>query len=124
MIAKCIDIRYTQGDYEIAPSHSKKNPGLYSARFNRGWSDRGTGWMERVTPSKLILDVEIDGERREIWIDHFFKRNFGRLIKKRRDDIRAAMPTEVEVESKVSARGTAYYVVPDRVLETWLAAIP
>lgn len=123
MIAKCFDVRYIASEREVSQSGSTVNPRGYYAALSSGWSDRGTGWMERFTPSKLILNVEIADARHEIWVDRFFKDHIGRLTLKRRNAIKAAMPAEIEVEAKTSQRGTAYYVVTEPALAAWLSAV-
>lgn len=123
MLATCKDVRYQAGSYECVQSWSAKDPGYLSSLKEGGRthvSDRGTGWADVVTPSKLILTVEIENGAHEIWIDRFFKKTVGRLTAKRRDLIRAAMPVTIEVERQVGRQGTEYYSVPEPELAAWL----
>ena len=65
--------------------------------------------------SRLILVVEIEGKRTEIWIDRFFKERVGRLTNNRICKIVGAMPNFVKVKNMGN-----YYLVQDSSLEAWL----
>jgi len=122
VLATCKDVHYIAGSYECVQSWSNKDPGYLPSLGQGGTSvsDRGTGWADVVTPSRLILTVEFDNGEHEIWIDRFFKKTAGRLTAKRRGLIRAAMPVTIEVERQVGRKGTVYYTVSEHQLATWL----
>jgi hypothetical protein len=64
--------------------------------------------------------VKIQDIKYKIFIDRFFKDNFGRLIEKRRTIIENTMPQEINVQEKVSPRGTKYYIAVEDDLQNWL----
>lgn len=111
--AKCLDMWYVRGEH-LVTTHDRFRGLPYN------FHDRGTGWGERVIPSRLVLEVEINGQREEIWIDRFFKTKVGKLTEKRRDVIRATMPLEVKVEEHVGRKGSKYFTLLESELATWL----
>lgn len=121
----CTGIWYEKGEFELAPSYSSDARSTFPRTDELGmkWEDRGTGWAQGFSSSKLILFVEVDGEKKEIWIDRFFKNRIGRLTKKRRDAILKTMPESVEVQRVESKRGTVYFTVLDNEMESWLGRV-
>src|SRR5512140_2943902 len=102
LLAECCSIVYMHGSRE---SH---------------WSDK-TGFSDSIQSSKLILHVEVRGRMYQFWIDHFFKKNWGRLTHRRRDALRATMPAHIAVSEHRSPRGYVYYKPLDSALADWLA---
>lgn len=125
MQAQTIGVEYTPGSYELTESCHNVCPGLLGSIRKEGFTvrDRGTGWAEVSKRSCLTLVVKLvddESDPIEIWVDFFFKRNLGRLTKKRRDSIAQAMPKRVKLIRKKSKRGTIFYRVADRDMQSWL----
>ena len=78
----------------------------------------GSGYTMR--PSKLILNVQVNDSREEVWIDKFFKERWGRLTANRVAAIRATMSQLVLLQKQVSVRGTQYYTLAEPYAEAWL----
>lgn len=77
-----------------------------------------------VKPTKLIVVVEINGTTYDVWVDHFFRANIGKLTASRVDRIKTALPETLTVEEMTSYNGTTYYrTVEDQVMLTWLADV-
>lgn len=119
MKVRCIGIEYQSGSFQLVQG-VKGHEGDFRIGAQK-FHNRGSGWGEFVTGSKLILTVEVDGQNCEIWVDRFFKRNLGRLVESRRRLIKQTMPDFVDIEKAVSERGTEYYVVSQSDLDAWLA---
>ena len=83
MNAKCITVRYEAGEYYL--KNGVKGGATYGCYYKNGkyHKNRGFGWESVYAPSRLILVVEIEGKRTEIWIDRFFKERVGRLTNNR-----------------------------------------
>ena len=113
--AKCITVRYEAGEYYL--KNGVKGGATYGCYYKNGkyHKNRGFGWESVYAPSRLILVVEIEGKRTEIWIDRFFKERVGRLTNNRICKIVGAMPNFVEVKNMGN-----YYLVQDSSLEAWL----
>lgn len=123
-MAICEELVYEKGSFDLVPSCSTHHGVFYPHIDSLGtkWKNRGTGWAQGVTSSKLTLVASVEGEEEKqyIWIDRFFKNRLGRLTQKRRAVIIAAMPASVEVERRVGRKGTVYYIVLESELEKWL----
>ncbi len=108
------------------PSYSSKpwvfygNVKSYYAEGASKVEDRGTGWMDVIHSSRLILTVLIGGEKKEIWMERLFRKAVGRLTQKRRDAIQRTMPKEVEVVERTGRKGTKYFVLADEELQAWI----
>lgn len=119
--AKCLRLQYQAGDFELCQGikgwqHGKMVGGKW-------FRNRGFGWGESITPSKLILHTRISNKNHEIWIDFFFKRHLGKLFEGTRRLIEHTMPKEVRVQPRTSARGTKYFTVHFGDLQMWLDRI-
>jgi len=119
-------LKYQYGSYDCVPSCSSKPwfPRYEKSFFAEGASkveDRGTGWMDVVHSSRLILTVQVDGEKKEIWMERLFRKAFGRLTQKRRDAIQRTIPETVEVVERTGRKGTKYFVLADEELQDWFA---
>ena len=115
MNAKCITVRYEAGEYYL--KNGVKGGATYGCYYKNGkyHKNRGFGWESVYAPSRLILVVEIEGKRTEIWIDRFFKERVGRLTNNRICKIVGAMPNFVKFKNMGN-----YYLVQDSSLEAWL----
>lgn len=118
MKAMCSGLTYEAGDFYLSQG-SKRGAGT---EYHDGYtySPRGYGWAENVKGSKLILQLEVEGQRGTAWVDRYFKDNIGKLTANRRSRILETMPSIVEVERCTTQDGDIYYVVAEDDLATWL----
>ena len=115
MKAKCLEIKYEEGWYS-----SSQNTKKCDIRREKGmvhW-DNGNGWQRNYKSSSYILITEFEGEQHKVYIDGFFKHNYGKLIESRRDIIEKNMPEEIELE-KVS-KDSIFYKCCEKELKDWL----
>jgi hypothetical protein len=118
MIAKCLGVRYEEGDFYLSQGVKKGTRTTYRDGYVR--SPRGCGWGNNFKGSKLILFLEVEGKRESAWIDNFFKDNIGRLTEKRRDIIEQTIPATIEVKEYEKNDGSTYYIVDDADMVRWL----
>ena len=119
MKALCQKVEYRAGSFELIQGVNGHSEG--KSKGGKFFVNRGHGWGEHIESSKLILHATIRGKQSEIWIDHFFKDNLGRLIERRRILIGRTMPEAVDVKRAEGQKGTKYYVVSEDDLNAWLA---
>ena len=81
---------------------------------------RGFGWSVYNTSSKLAIDIEVNGEKYEVWLDGFFKKTIGSLHKNVRALIEQTTPETIEVEVAYGQKGTKYYKATQAALHAWL----
>lgn len=117
MRAKCVSLRYEEGDFYLSQRVKKETKTTYKNGYVH--SPRGSGWGDNYKPSHLVLYLEVEGKFGYSWIDRYFKDTVGRLTEKRRAKIQAAMPVTVDVEQYEKQDGSTYYVVSDGDLEAW-----
>lgn len=122
MQAQCLALEYRDAIREVVQSFSRQDPGGVYRLFPMYASiiDRGNGWAYVNAPSELVLTVEINGDEHELWVGRFFKERLGRLTAKRRERLRATMPTSLQVDERVSRKGNVYYVPTQSALASWL----
>lgn len=116
--AKCISVRYENGEYRTCQGYKG---GGYGSYFSKGRVHQlqGNGWAKTYKPSKLILTAEIEQCYYEIWIDQFFKNNLGNLTENRVSAIKSSMPEIISVHECIGANGYIYYVVEECDLDKW-----
>lgn len=120
MKAKCISLRYEAGDYSTGQGIS--GGGIPErSYFNKGkvHQQQGFGWEKQITPSRLILIVEINGSYHEIWVDRFFKDSVGKVTAKRIEKLDENMPEKIRVNEYEKADGGIYYTVDENDLYKW-----
>ncbi|CEK39978.1 hypothetical protein [Paraclostridium sordellii] len=117
--AKCLSINYQDGDYYTSQGERGSNYGKVS--FKKGYKkvNQGGGWATNTKPSRLILNIIVDGKIYETLIDRYFKYNVGRLTEKRRNLIAMNMPEFVNVHEYNNSKGEIYYVVDEQCLFLW-----
>lgn len=117
--AKCIAVRYIPGEYQTRQGY--KGGGYGQSFYKNGYyhNTQGFGWAKCYKPSKLILLVERKGKVHEIWIDHFFKTNVGKLTSKRISLLTATMPDTIRVHKCQTMDGGMYYTADDMHLAAW-----
>jgi hypothetical protein len=115
---KCLGIQYISGECSMTNGIKWFEDGEF---HDRGFLRyRGFGCGSIMRPSRLILTVEVNGIRRELWIDRFWKKQIGRLTEKRRTIIQETMPRMISVEEVIGRKGTKYFTVSDSDLLAWL----
>lgn len=119
MLATCLEVRYEEGEFYLSQQVKKGTRTKYKNGYTH--SPRGFGWGDTFKPSRLILYIEVDGQRGYSWIDRYFKDTVGRLTEKRRKKIISTMPSTVKVEEIHNSNGEKYYVVSDADMDSWLS---
>lgn len=120
MEVKCISLRYEAGDYSIGQGITGGGiPGRSCYKKGKVHQQQGCGWEKQITPSRLILIVEINGSYHEVWVDKFFKDSVGRLTTNRIEKIVQNMPEKICVNEYEKADGSVYYTVDESSLYMW-----
>lgn len=112
------DFRYEKSEFELTQGHSSYARSGY--KNGRYVNQRGFGWASECKPSRITLKVEVDGELFDVWVDRYFKDNWGRLTARRIDAIKKTIPGVVDLVENVSNNGTFYYTVSDFYMALWL----
>ncbi len=118
MIVKTVGLKYEAGEFMLTQGHKRGERDHYNN--GRYVQNRGFGWASECRPARLTLICDDSGRREEIWIDRFFRENWGRLTPNRLSAIRATIPDEVEVNLQVSYKGANYYTVDETCMQNWL----
>ena len=66
--------------------------------------------------------MDVKGLYAEVWVDWFFKDNWGRLTTKRVKAIKATLPDKIKVHECETHYGSTYYVADEESLKDWLKA--
>lgn len=118
-IGQVIDIRYDAGEFSITQGHKRGERGHYT-KSGYYVNPIGFGNATICRGSKLILDVEVDGIKYAVWIDRFFKDNWGKLTAKRRYAIEQTAPSTVFLNEQKACSGSVYYTVHEQDMIAWL----
>ena len=117
MKAKCLKLTYVEGGYSTVQGiKGGGSPGRSYYKKGKKITQQGFGWAKSVTPSELLLYAKVDDNVLELDVGYYFKREVGRLTKKRRDKIEAAMPEKVEL-----VKNGGFINVSERSLDEWRA---
>ncbi|HEY9059189.1 MAG TPA: hypothetical protein VIO64_01615 [Pseudobacteroides sp.] len=120
MEAKIISFYYETGEYAVTQGHKG-----YEKKHNKSGkyiNPKGFGWATEYKPSRITLGIVVNGVYAEVWVDRFFKDNWGRLTAGRVNAIKNTLPKEVNVIENIGLSGEIYYTIDDESLEKWLAA--
>ena len=121
-IAEVLNLRYEPGYFAVTNGHKGYEKSHYSALW--GYVEqRGYGWATECKSSKLVLAAVVEGAYYEIWVDHYFKENLGRLTEKRRKVIEATCPKQITVEENESRSGALYYTACELDMRAWLQRV-
>lgn len=117
--AKCLCVIYQPGDYYTSQGESGRNYGQVT--FKKGYrkENQGGGWATNTKPSRLILNIVVEGKIYDTLIDRYFKDNVGKLTEKRRNIISMNMPEFINVHEYNKNNGEIYYVVDEQCLSQW-----
>ena len=80
----------------------------------------GFGGERVYSPTRLVLDVTVDGQIEEVCVDGLFRSEFERLTEKRVAAICKAVPAVVTLEKRETFKGEVYYVLSDVSFREWL----
>lgn len=94
MIVDCIKVEYEHGNFNLF--NGVKGGTRDHRDGNKQFTNRGSGWGQEVTSSKLNLVIDVEGKHYNSWVDKFFKDNLGKLTEKRRDIISSTMPQTID----------------------------
>ena len=84
----------------------------------------GYGSYLTVSPSHLILTIEVDGEEHEVWTERWFRSKLGvkRLTEKIRKAIEAEMPENIEVVER-KGKYKKHFTLAETSVDAWVARI-
>ena len=118
MMVKTISITFEPGEYNITQGHK----GYERKRYKDGRyiNPTGFGWATECKPSRITVGVDVNGSYTEIWVDRYFKDNWGRLTNKRVKAIKATLPDEINVLKNETYSGDIYFTIDEESLESWL----
>jgi hypothetical protein len=80
---KIIDYYYQEGDFTLSQGAPGKQVGKVEKKGDVKKTNRGNGWYENKTPSKLSVIVDNEGKKEKINIEDEFHENIGRITQKR-----------------------------------------
>lgn len=112
-------IRYEAGEFTITQGHKYGERGHYTKRGHYV-HPIGFGNAKEYKSSKLILDVTVEGWSYDVWVDRFFKDNWGKLTAGRRYAIEETIPDTVVLDEHTTYSGTTYYTVCELDMIAWL----
>lgn len=110
--------KYEKSEYNLTQGHGAYERSGY--RGGRYINQRGFGWASESKPSRITLKIDVDGIIYDVWVDRYFKDNWGRLTAGRVAAIQKTTPKSVELHENFSNYGTCYYTVSDRSMALWL----
>lgn len=110
---------YERGEYTLTQGHKDSTRSGY--KNGRYISQRGYGWASECRPSRITLIVNVEGHHHDVWVDRFFKDNWGRLTQNRQNAILNTIPSMVDLEENLGSCDTMYYTVCDSYMYDWLA---
>lgn len=113
-------IKYIPGEYAYTNGHKGNERNYYNKSTGAYVTQKGYGWASEWKPSKIIVGIEIDDGVSEVWVDKYFRENWGRLTAKRVQAIIDSLPETIVVNKQMSRTGSVYYTVDDSSLSDWL----
>ena len=120
MEARISSFHYETGEYARTRGHNEYERNHYKS--GRYINPTGFGWATEYKPSRITLGIVVNGVHSEVWVDRFFKDNWGRLTARRLNAIRHTLPEEVNVIENIGLFGDTYYTIDDESLKKWLKA--
>lgn len=119
MNAKTISITYEPGEYYRTQGH-RRGERKHRNKAGRIVNPTGFGWATESKPSRITVGIDVKGKYEEVWVDYFFKNNWGRLTARRVQKIKDTMPDELKVSKHETYSGSAYYTVDEDSMWDWL----
>jgi hypothetical protein len=112
---KIVDIIYQPGNFNL----SQGAPGYQAGRATRKGDtlkiNRGTGWYEERTPSKLFIGIENNGKSEVIEIANDFHENIGKITQKRLEKIEPLKGIEIEQKNNASINEAIIDAMKDKI---------
>lgn len=113
-------VRYIPGEYAYTNGHKGNECDHYNNSTGAYVSQKGYGWASEWKPSKIIVIIDAGDGYSEVWVDKYFRENWGRLTAKRVDAIMNTLPETVVVNEQTARSGAIYYTVDETSLSNWL----
>lgn len=107
-------ISYVPGEYYLTQGH-KGDERKHKNKRGQYITPTGFGWGTVSKPSKIILGVNVDGKNVTVFVDRYFKDNWGRLTAGRVEAIKQTLPDELELIENQTYSGDIYYTVADEL---------
>lgn len=114
-------ISYVPGEYYLTQGH-KGDERNHKNKRGQYITPTGFGWGTVSKPSKIIVGVNVDGKNVTVFVDRYFKDNWGRLTAGRVEAIKQTLPDELELIENQTYSGDIYYTVADESMDIWLAS--
>lgn len=113
-------IKYIPGEYAYTNGHKGNECDHFNDSTGAYVKQKGYGWASEWKPSKIIVSIETEDGCFDVWVDRYFRENWGRLTARRVQSILASLPEKVTVNKQIGRRGTVYYTIDDSSLSDWL----
>lgn len=113
-------IRYIPGEYAYTNGHKRNERDRYNNSTGAYIRQKGYGWASEWKPSKIIVSVETEDGYFDVWVDKYFRENWGRLTTGRVQAILETLPEKVVVNEQISRQGVVFYTVDESSLAEWL----
>ena len=121
MKAKTISISYEPGEFYMTQGH-KGYERKHHNKLGQMVTPTGFGWGTVSKPSRITVDVDVNGKCKEVFVDRFFKENWGKLTAGRVQAIKDTVPEELSVIKNKTYSGGTYYTVEETDMHKWLSA--
>lgn len=121
MKAKTISVNYEPGEFYITQGH-KGYERKHRNKLGQTVTPTGFGWGTVSKSSRITVDVNVNGKCREVFVDHFFKDNWGKLTAGRVQAIKETVPDELSLIENTTYSGGTYYTVKEEDMYEWLVA--
>lgn len=118
MKAETLSICCEPGEYYKTQGH--KNSEKVHYKGGRYVNPTGFGWATEGSPSRITVGLNVKGTYANIWVDQFFKDNWGRLTAGRVEAVKATLPDELYIIKNESCSGDIYYTSDEDSMRTWL----
>ena len=113
-------IKYIPGEYAYTNGHKGNEYGHYDKSIGAYVTQKGYGWATEWKTSKIIVNIDTEDGCSEVWVDKYFRKNWGRLTAKRVQAIIVSLPETVIVNEQMAKSGVVYFTVDDSSLSDWL----
>ena len=113
-------VRYLPGEYAYTNGHKGNEHDHYNNSTGAYVSQKGYGWASEWKPSKIIVIIDAGDGYSEVWVDKYFRENWGSLTAKRVDAIINTLPETVVVNEQTARSGAVYYTIDEISLSNWL----
>jgi hypothetical protein len=121
MNAKTVSINYEPGEFYMTQGH-KGYERRHRNKSGHLVTPTGFGWGSVSKPSRITVGIEVKDKYAEVYVDYFFKRNWGKLTAGRVQAIKDTMPDEIKVNKNKTVSGGTYYTVAEESMDSWLEA--